>query len=234
VSRLITLYPATWRHRYEDEFLDLLEIRPPSIRDRVDIVLGALDAHRGGARRSDRIVDPYWRAVLAGFACFLGAIAVGANGPVHRDAFGEYRDGAAALPILGLAMLLLAVGLAHVVTALPSTAVAARRGGWTAVIAGPLWALMPWMAVTGIVFLVGLVLLAVGARRCGLWPWWSEVAFAVLVAVPTGLFAAMGFLPWYALRVSGWDLSILLVPIGALWPLLALLLRRGLPPVARA
>lgn len=92
MSRLITLYPATWRQRYEDEFLVLLEARPPSLRDRIDIVLAAVDAHRGGGRPSDRVVDPFWRAVLAGFACFLGAIAVGANGPVHRDTFGVYRD----------------------------------------------------------------------------------------------------------------------------------------------
>jgi hypothetical protein len=44
MSRLIRLYPAEWRTRYEDEFLALLAERPPTIRDRVDIARGALDA----------------------------------------------------------------------------------------------------------------------------------------------------------------------------------------------
>src|SRR4029079_7068859 len=34
VSALIRLYPRAWRERYEDEFLALLEARPPTIGDR--------------------------------------------------------------------------------------------------------------------------------------------------------------------------------------------------------
>lgn len=44
MSRLIRLYPAAWRARYEEEFLVLLAERRPSIRDRIDIVAGAVDA----------------------------------------------------------------------------------------------------------------------------------------------------------------------------------------------
>jgi hypothetical protein len=44
VSALIRLYPRAWRERYEDEFLALLEARPPTIGDRLDIVRAALDA----------------------------------------------------------------------------------------------------------------------------------------------------------------------------------------------
>ena len=44
MSALVRLYPRTWRDRYESEFLDVLESRPPSPRDRLDIVRGALDA----------------------------------------------------------------------------------------------------------------------------------------------------------------------------------------------
>ena len=44
MSRLLALYPRAWRARYGDEFADLLESRPPSVRDRLDIVLGAIDA----------------------------------------------------------------------------------------------------------------------------------------------------------------------------------------------
>ncbi len=41
---LVRLYPATWRARYGDEFVELLQSRPPSARDRLDILRGALDA----------------------------------------------------------------------------------------------------------------------------------------------------------------------------------------------
>jgi hypothetical protein len=42
---LLRLYPRAWRRRYEDEFLALLECRPPTPLSVLDIVLGAVDAH---------------------------------------------------------------------------------------------------------------------------------------------------------------------------------------------
>lgn len=44
MSRLIRLYPPAWRERYRDELDELLAARRPTIRDRFDIVRGALDA----------------------------------------------------------------------------------------------------------------------------------------------------------------------------------------------
>jgi hypothetical protein len=44
MSRLISLYPTRWRARYEDEPRDALSVRPMTVRDRVDLVRGALDA----------------------------------------------------------------------------------------------------------------------------------------------------------------------------------------------
>jgi hypothetical protein len=41
---LLRLYPATWRARYGEEFTELLHARPPSPRDRFDILRGAVDA----------------------------------------------------------------------------------------------------------------------------------------------------------------------------------------------
>ena len=43
--RLVGLYPAAWRQRYGDEFIALLEERPPRRFDVIDIAWGALDAH---------------------------------------------------------------------------------------------------------------------------------------------------------------------------------------------
>lgn len=74
---LMRLYPAAWRRRYEEEFLALLEERPLSPFDVVDIALGALDARlRPGdlaiefaARRSHPM-----NARLAGWAAVAGGI----------------------------------------------------------------------------------------------------------------------------------------------------------------
>ncbi len=45
MSRLIRLYPRSWRERYEEELTVLLEDRPPGPSDVLDLLLGALDAH---------------------------------------------------------------------------------------------------------------------------------------------------------------------------------------------
>ena len=70
MSALVRLYPRTWRERYEDEFLGLLEVRPPTMRDRVDILRGALDA-RLDEGSPDRSTRPVWIAVMS---------AIGAGG----------------------------------------------------------------------------------------------------------------------------------------------------------
>jgi hypothetical protein len=42
---LLRLYPRAWRQRYEIEMLAVLEARPLTLRARVDLLRGALDAH---------------------------------------------------------------------------------------------------------------------------------------------------------------------------------------------
>ncbi|MCY7418975.1 MAG: hypothetical protein LH650_10855, partial [Chloroflexi bacterium] len=45
MSRLIRLYPRAWRDRYGHELLDTLACRPVTRRGRMDLILGAVDAH---------------------------------------------------------------------------------------------------------------------------------------------------------------------------------------------
>lgn len=45
MSRLLRLYPAAWRERYEAEFIGTLQDRPVGLTGSVDIVHGAIDAH---------------------------------------------------------------------------------------------------------------------------------------------------------------------------------------------
>ena len=44
MTALVRIYPRAWRDRYEDEFLGVLAEAPPSFLDRIDILLGAMDA----------------------------------------------------------------------------------------------------------------------------------------------------------------------------------------------
>ena len=67
MSALIRLYPRSWRARYEQEFLDLLEARPPTVRDRIDIVRGAIDARLDQASQ-DRSGRPVWIAATTAIA----------------------------------------------------------------------------------------------------------------------------------------------------------------------
>lgn len=70
---LVRLYPADWRARYGDEFLDLLESRPLNLRSAIDVVSGALDAHL------DPQIGPYPNRRLPMSARLLGVAAVGSG-----------------------------------------------------------------------------------------------------------------------------------------------------------
>jgi hypothetical protein len=229
---LLSLYPRSWRERYGEEFAELLAARPPSLGDRIDIVRGAVDARlhpqvRGS--EDDRLPDRFGIAPLGGLFAFAGALLIAANGPVQYDEYGSYREGGAALPFIILAFVLLSVGLYRVIESLPPGAVWARGAGWTAIVAGLLWSPMPWMLPIALVFMLGTVGLAIGARRAGTWPTWALVLLVVPLAVPTALFAASLVQPWYWLRGSGIELVIAFACIAAPWPLVAAVLLRGAP-----
>jgi hypothetical protein len=110
-SLLIRCYPASWRKRYGDEFLAILEERPLGPYDVADILLGALDARlpsRRGAGSPERGLSMSLR--LGGSAAILGAITLTVSwfgtlfGALPFD--GPFIVG---LTLVGLASLLLAL-----------------------------------------------------------------------------------------------------------------------------
>jgi len=46
MKRLVRLYPRAWRARYEEETVTLLDQQHASLKGSVDLVRGAVDAHR--------------------------------------------------------------------------------------------------------------------------------------------------------------------------------------------
>ena len=235
MSRLVSLYPASWRARYEDEFLAVLESRPPTVADRLDILRGVLDARfHPQVPGRHRARDWSGIAPLAGLVSFWVALWLVANGPIQYDGYGSYRDGAAALPFLILAFVLLSVGLYRIVRHLPPEAGGAAIAGSVAFVAGPTWAAAPWLFPVGLVFLVGVLGLTIGARRAGLMPRGSVALLVLGVVLPTAFFAASFVLPWYWLRMTGLEIGAVLAGISVLWIVVAWTLLRGFESPAPA
>jgi hypothetical protein len=207
---LIDLYPRAWRDRYEIEFVALLAERPPDIRDRLDVMLGAIDARLhpqvqqepstptpepagGGRSMSGRALG--WVTLAAGIV-WLGALVIALSGPIVRDPGGDYRDGGAALPFGLLAMVLLSIGIFGVIRDLPRGAGAGALAGAIAIVVGPFWAAMPWVLPALFGVMAAWVVLAMDARRVGAWRSLDAaivvvgvvVSLAAMVVLLTGMF----------------------------------------------
>ena len=233
MNRLLALYPEGWRARYGDEFLALLEDRPPSLLERLDIVRGALDAHvnpqiPGRARVSDRAGF----AAIVGFVLFYVALAVMLNGPEHVDEYGTYRDGSAAIPLFFLSMALLSLALFRTVLRLPPTQDRARAVGLIGLGCGLLWSMALWLFPLLMVFLVGVVAIAVGAHSARLWPAWLPALLVVCVVIPLVMGVVQLMLPWYALRQAGFPFLIIFASISGLWLVYGIGLLRGFSTLA--
>jgi hypothetical protein len=74
---LIRLYPRAWRERYQEEMLALLEQRPPTARDRLDILRGACDAHLRGDLVLGRGMPVSRRMRLSEIAILCGFVLFG-------------------------------------------------------------------------------------------------------------------------------------------------------------
>ena len=207
MTRLIGLYPRTWRSRYEEEFLALLSDRPPNVLDRLDIVRGAIDArlHPPAEGTPAPIEPPVARGpwpvragwlALTGGVLWIAAMVVAVNGPIVVEDWGSYRDGAAALPLFFFAVVLLGVGMVALVLELPASAHAARSAAFVGSMTGLVWGLAPWLAWCGLIAFGGLLVVGAAAWRAGRW---SSLEVGILFAgvVPGwGLFLAGGSGVW--------------------------------------
>ncbi len=112
---LLRLYPAAWRDRYEEEFLAVLEQRPLSPFDIVDIALGALDAR---LRPRSLAIDlaprrtPAMNSRISGYAAIVGGtlallmMAIGFLVPGSGSSPAAYL-----FPIAAIALLVALIGL---------------------------------------------------------------------------------------------------------------------------
>jgi len=218
MTLLLSLYPRESRERYEDEFLALLEARPPDAHDRVDIIRGAIDARLhpradvGGSLAPPAPIpyDGPWRARSAGWVTFAGGLLyvvtflLAINGPLVEDGGKVYRDGSSGIPTLFLAVALLTIGIWTVVAMLPGTSRFARAAAYLGASCGLLWALGPWMMMLGAVLWVGVAILAIESARTGRW----RVSDAAIIVI--GIVAAMGVV---VIALTGMPVSAGILPV---------------------
>ena len=223
MSRLLRLYPRAWQARYGPELEDLVAHRPLGLSGSIDLIRGAMDAHRhpelvdpaaadraaGLAAVSPERYEDLRVARRLGLASWLGAVpwiagwVIAFNGPIVFDGDGGYRDGAAGAPFVLLAMALLAAGLIGQMIRISSRARAARVGALVAIVAGPVWGLGPWVLPLGIAALAGILVLALGAWRAGQW----GVGAALAIVGPT--LGGVAITGWALTAYGGDRLSVL-------------------------
>jgi hypothetical protein len=242
---LLSLYPRAWRERYEDEFIALLEARPPDVHDRIDIVRGAIDARlhpRADVGGSLEPPDPLpyngpWTPrrvgylTLVGGIVFLATVWLAINGPVMSDNGRTYHDGSAAWPTLFISLMLLLLGAWAVAATVPRTSRLARTATVIAAIAGLLWACAPWLLYCALIMFLGLVILAIEAARTGRWRS-TDAALVVASIVASLAFAAAalsGFEPPIGEAEVQYAVFALLAPV---WFATAHALLRPARPIA--
>lgn len=247
MTRLVRLYPQAWRDRYEDEFLALLEERPPKPGDRLDIVRGALDArlHPQTARAIDAKVAPPLTSPLSGVLVATGGVlwlvavfiimTAQMNPPTEES--GMQAQGS--IPFIILSVLALAWGNGLALSGLDSLGGRALRVG-ICVFAACIpafyvlpWALMPIALLLGAgLFVVGGVLLVVAAERAGRLARWSAAALTLATASCIAVFGALA-----TLASSEWIVAhnafvwlALGGPIGITWTVIGISLYRRSEP----
>ena len=116
---LLRLYPATWRARYEEEFLAVLEERPLSPFDVIDIMLGALDARLRPRSLAIEVAPRRYQPVhqrISGYAAIAGGavallmVAIGLLVPEPTSGL----LGVILYPVVAIALLVALLGLSAV------------------------------------------------------------------------------------------------------------------------
>jgi hypothetical protein len=185
MSRVLRLYPRSWRARYGAELAAILEARPPTYMDRFDLVRGALDAHLH-PELVDRDVDPRdvrdpgAGSVLSGLVIALGSALwlVGVlTIAVQPLGFGD-RDPSTFGSLVTIAGLLFSVGIARLVWSggIPSRIGSAAIAAFALVIIPMVW---PFTVLGYNGLLISLAATGVNRAIAGRWPGWLAAALSV-------------------------------------------------------
>lgn len=213
MTRLVALYPRSWRERYETEFRALMAERPPTLADRFDVLRGALDARLHPQLGSTPPGDPAYShsARLGGILAVLGGLLWAVAGIAFKGAFYNsrlgYKESDTAIAIAIAGALLTGMAALAMSRSLPRRRVLLSISAAT-VLLGALAMPLPWP----IVFL-GFFTTIIGT-----------VIFGLLAATRLGLTGIL--LAGASVLALGFntedDRALLLIPLGAAWVLLGI------------
>jgi len=229
---LVRLYPRRWRDRYESEILALLDERPMSIADGIDLVRGALDAHLhpqvpGRARTAQPLTHriPGLVALTAGllWTWNLAYLAL------RADLAGDWGS------LAGIAFVLMLLSL-------PGDYMAAGHGRRVAIGLGVIAACfvgiaaIPALPIKVVLAAIGYPLifggmLGLAAVRAGIGSRgrWRLIGLAIALPVMIGIPVAIGVT---ATSPSIRLLYALIIPYGLAWLLIGLRMAiRGAPTI---
>jgi hypothetical protein len=228
MTRLVRLYPRAWRDRYEEEFLALLDERPPTLGDLVDTVRGALDAHMNPQGE----VEPSpWTHRIPG----LLALIAGAIWSVVFLTFVFWpRDAWTLASLIPLSLLLMFLSLPGDYMAAHARRIAVALGviGLCIAVANLPYSLLTVVAgVGGSLFaLSGMLTMAAIRARIGPSGRWLLLVLGVILPAAIGFPVAMGL--GNLTENESW-LLVVALPYGVAWVVLGLRLAvRGSPTLA--
>lgn len=208
--RLLGLYPPRWRARYGAEMAALLEQRPAGLRDRVDLVRGALDAWLHPPEPSS---IPGVAALLGGGSWLIAALLIALQ-PVPPDWPGYLQEmlplAAAGAALLFAATIGCALRLGDSGGRFGAFALLATSAGYAA------WLLALGAALLGLEYGsltaigssaagVGTVIVGVALLRAGDWP-----LAGLVVAAPIALLAPPGW-TWLGFGATWTAIGVLLL-----------------------
>jgi len=212
MSRLVRLYPRRWRDRYEEEFLSLLEERPPTMSDRVDMIRGAVDAHLNPQEQAE---PTPWTYRIPGFL----ALIAGAMWSAAFIAFVFWHERAWGLAgLVPISMLLMFLSLPGDYMAAHGRQIAIALGvvGLCIVVAN-----LPYSLPTAIAGIAGYLIalggvLTLAAIRAEIGPSgrWTLLVLAVILPAVIGFPLALGL--GDISEDKAWLLGVLL-PYGFAW-----------------
>jgi nitrate reductase NapE component len=226
MNALLRLYPRAWRQRYLGEVTALLEERPPTPGDRLDLVRGAVDAwlhpqvagNSGPSPEREPIMRPIGIAALT----IVGGLLWTAGGIVQHvggiDAATGYKE---------------STGVMIVTAAMLITAIAAVARAWS----GPIAAPHERRAAVAMLLFTFLVFAPYPILAIGFFGYiFATVAFGVGMAyhgVRAGLLLAIGSFVAASFNTES-SMALAAVPFGLTWLAFALAGRAARPTIAPA
>ncbi len=217
MNALVRLYPPAWRARYGREFEALLNERPPTARDVLDIVVGAVDARLSPQVAAAPGLSTALSARLAGAAAIVGGLLLS----VSTALAGLNRNDADYGPPIIAALALILLSLPGTYMRRYARPIALGLGAGAVGLAMLLLQIVPWgpLLLVPTALLLGAIgpgAFALAAARAGIATRhrWRVIALVMPWPVIGTFIATSGMAPD---SIAGPVLVACVLPLGLAW-----------------